>query len=444
MIFGLLRQCKKTITSTSKPFLFTLVLIFLLHASAQIFIPLIFPGRWTFTNINPVSLQVYTANIPMIQNSTNYSTPANGAEQISGNISGAYSLTQSGIGKLILSGNNSYSGGTIVSGGSLEISTGGGTNSLGSGAVNLTGGNLILKLNNSLVAFGTASDYVIKSSGYTPTFTGTTLNLTSNAGNISTQVWYKNMISLVSPIAVSYVFQRGNATSTPADGSCFVFQNSTNGTNATGAPGGGIGYTGIGNSAAICIDLYNGASGSSRWGIGTLGTLPGSYTGFTNFNNQNPIVIAVSYNPFNNLLSALARDTVTNATSSISATVNLQTTVGASGYIGFTGGTGGSSALMKIINFRYTNGEVFQTISGSRGVEMNGGTTMFMNANTFTGGITVKAGTLLCANQMCFGSGAITCGSTCTTATPCYINKNYFTPANTFPTNTTSCVVTAQ
>jgi autotransporter-associated beta strand protein len=40
---------------------------------------------------------------------------------LSGNISGAYALTKGGAGTLILSGNNTYSGATTISAGTLEI-----------------------------------------------------------------------------------------------------------------------------------------------------------------------------------------------------------------------------------------------------------------------------------------------------------------------------------
>jgi len=58
---------------------------------------------------------------------------------ISGTISGSRDLTKTGIGTLILSGPNTYSGGTTVSQGTLKVTA---TGSLGTGAVNVVGGTL--------------------------------------------------------------------------------------------------------------------------------------------------------------------------------------------------------------------------------------------------------------------------------------------------------------
>jgi len=54
----------------------------------------------------------------------------------SGTISGSGSLTKSGTSRLMLSGNNSYSGGTVLAGGQLWLGSG---NSLGTGAVTING-----------------------------------------------------------------------------------------------------------------------------------------------------------------------------------------------------------------------------------------------------------------------------------------------------------------
>jgi filamentous hemagglutinin family protein len=54
---------------------------------------------------------------------------------IGGNISGTGTLTQSGAGKTILTGTNSYQGTTTIDAGSLQVGNGGATGTLGSGSV---------------------------------------------------------------------------------------------------------------------------------------------------------------------------------------------------------------------------------------------------------------------------------------------------------------------
>ena len=94
-----------------------------------------------------------------------------GSLTISSEISGAYSLTKSGAGELILSGANTFSGGVTVSAGTLTLSN---ASALGTGDVTLAGGTL--RLNALNVSVGTLS----VTGNSTIDFSGvSTLNLTN-------------------------------------------------------------------------------------------------------------------------------------------------------------------------------------------------------------------------------------------------------------------------
>ena len=70
--------------------------------------------------------------------------------QQNGAFIGAGNLVKNGLGTVILAGNNSYSGTTSVSGGTLQIGNGGGTGNLGSGPVSLaTNAALVFNRNDS-------------------------------------------------------------------------------------------------------------------------------------------------------------------------------------------------------------------------------------------------------------------------------------------------------
>jgi hypothetical protein len=61
----------------------------------------------------------------------------------------------------------------------------------------------------------------------------------------------------------------------------------------------------------------------------------------------------ISYN--GTTLTLTLTDTVTNATFTTSTAINIPSTVGANtAYVGFTGGTGGSTAIQNVLNWTYT------------------------------------------------------------------------------------------
>jgi len=160
-------------------------------------------------------------------------------------------------------------------------------------------------------------------------------------------------------------------TSPSGDGFTFTIQ--ANSPTALGPYGGGLGYgpatttgkVGIPNSVAIKFDLYsNQGEGADSTGLYTNGaspTIPAidmTASGF-NLHSGHPILASLSYD--GTTLTLTLTDQTANKTFTQNFTVNIPSTVNAtSAYVGFTGGTGGYTALQKILNWTYTQTAVTQ------------------------------------------------------------------------------------
>jgi hypothetical protein len=187
------------------------------------------------------------------------------------------------------------------------------------------------------------------------TLTGTALQLTTAAGGIQAKaVWYATPVNVQS-FTTDFNFQ---LTSANADGFTFALQNAAAGVNAVGAHGIGLGYQGIGSSVAVKFDLYNNSGeGIDSTGVYTNGAVPtlpavDMTASGLNLHSGNILHAHITYD--GTTLTLTLTDTVTNATFTTSTTINIPATVGANtAYVGFTAGTGGSSANQSILNWTY-------------------------------------------------------------------------------------------
>lgn len=82
--------------------------------------------------------------------------------------------------------------------------------------------------------------------------------LTPNLGTQNGTVWYADQIDLNQPFDIAFEMFLGNVDVNGADGLCFVMH--TQGTNAIGASGGGMGYLNFGTSFAVEFDTYQNAN----------------------------------------------------------------------------------------------------------------------------------------------------------------------------------------
>jgi hypothetical protein len=184
--------------------------------------------------------------------------------------------------------------------------------------------------------------------------TGGMLQLTNGGSGQESGVWFNTPLPVGSFIT-DFTFQQLNAS---ADGMTFAIQNDN--IWAVGDAGGGLGYQEIPSSIAIKFDLYsNAGEGSDSTGLYTGGAAPTvpsvdlSSTGI-NLHSGDVMHAHMVYDGTN--LTMTLTDTVTNATVTEVFPVNIPTIVGGNtAYVGFTGGTGGSSATQNVLSWSYVS-----------------------------------------------------------------------------------------
>ena len=182
---------------------------------------------------------------------------------------------------------------------------------------------------------------------------GTHLRLTPATGNCAGSGWAASPVPINS-FTNSFQFQ---LTSAVADGMAFVIQNTSK--TALGATGGGLGCSGIGHSIAIKFDIYNNAGeGTNSTGIFANGAAP--YTpsmdltpSGLNIKNGHAFNVVMTYD--GTTLSWTITDATTGTSGTYSSTVNIPSVIGApTAYVGFTGGTGGSTAQQDVLTWTYS------------------------------------------------------------------------------------------
>jgi hypothetical protein len=192
----------------------------------------------------------------------------------------------------------------------------------------------------------------------------TRLQLTNGGLNQAGSAWSLTPVD-VSSFTNDFAFQLENAD---ADGITFTMQNS--GTTALGGAGGGLGYTGIGNSVAIKFDLYsNSGEGDDSVGIFQNGAAPGipstDLTGSgIDLHNGDTFLVHMTYN--GTTLAMTITDGVTGVVYNKSWTINIPSVIGSkTAYVGFTGGTGGLTASQKIETWTFLSNAVSQPVGST-------------------------------------------------------------------------------
>jgi hypothetical protein len=206
---------------------------------------------------------------------------------------------------------------------------------------------------------GSGTGWTTKSNGaFTPMISNNVLTLTSQySGWTANAVWNNTPVLSTEPFTASFTYSTVNAV---ADGVAFVLQNSPSGTNALGAYGGGVGYSGITQSTAFVLDIYN----QTAMAIGKNGVIgPYTSTSPVNIKSGDNINVVLNYNPTNQTLTANLTDTYTGQTYSNTTTnLNLASNVGGNQmFLGFTGGDGGATSTQRISNFSYTSTKIINS-----------------------------------------------------------------------------------
>jgi autotransporter-associated beta strand protein len=353
-------------------------------------------------------------------NSTNLTINSTANATFSGSISEAQApsiLTKTGPNTQTLTGNNSYTGGTVINQGTLAAAVTPVGSSLGSGPVTVNNGTKLSLIGgviqqsgfsgmthngNASVSGGVLTLTTVANGGNSSSFTPTTLPITS-AG-----------------FAASFVYQDvgGNG----ADGATFCIQ-STSAT-ALGGGGGNLGFNQINNSGAVCFNIYAGNGGSGTQlgysfnnnannNLPNFGGAAGYIqTGAVNIDSGDPIQVNLAYNGAANTLTETLIDQSNNNTFTHTYNGVLLNTVlaGSSGYVGFTGASGGITANQTISNFQFANGALGQypqvVIPAAASSELNFAAPVGNVANV--AGVTLGAGSTLNVTSSAAANSAYT------------------------------------
>jgi Legume lectin domain/Chitobiase/beta-hexosaminidase C-terminal domain len=192
------------------------------------------------------------------------------------------------------------------------------------------------------------------------TINGTRLRLTDGGTNEARTAFNTTPVN-VTQFVTDFTFQLTNPS---GDGMTFTIQGVA--PTAVGPAGGGLGYgpdspglaPGIAKSVAIKFDLYNnngeGVDSTGSYLDGASPTTPATDMTSSGVNLHSGDVFQVHVTYDGTTLAWKVTDTTTAKTFSSSAPVNIPATVGANtGYVGFTGGTGGSTATQEVLSWTY-------------------------------------------------------------------------------------------
>ncbi len=211
-----------------------------------------------------------------------------------------------------------------------------------------------------------------------------TTDINSQAGS-----FFANTPVNIQSFTTAFAFQLSSAV---ADGFTFTIQNT--GVHALGGASAALGYgagngrAGIAKSVAVKFDIHNNAGeGSDSTGLYTNGATPtvpsiNIATSGIQLNSGDTIEANVVYDGAT--LTLTLTDGVTNKTFTTQFAVNIPQIVGGpTAYVGFTGGTGGSSASQKIGAWTFSSGASSQYatnyasgFANANGLALNGTATV--------------------------------------------------------------------
>ncbi len=334
---------------------------------------------------------------------------------VSGQVSGAGNLTKVGTGTLLLSGDNTYSGATIVNGGTLVGSspTAFGTstslvvnpagiadlggydrafNSLsGGGSIAIGAANLTIGSDGSSSAFSGS----ISGSGTLTKAGGGTLTLTG-PNTFSGRLALTNGTVLVNADAALGALGAGlTAGTATTSGTLAIDAASFSSARPIVINGGGLIVDTSGGTNATLSGGISGAGGLTKAGVGVL-TLTGSnsFAGITQI--QSGRLVAGG----NNSLGA-------SGLVSVAAGAELDVVAGsqAINQLSGSGGLAVSSGATVIVGGDGSSSAFDGAITGGGSVTKNGGGTLNLSgASTYSGGTTVLGGTLVGSSPTAFGT----------------------------------------
>lgn len=187
---------------------------------------------------------------------------------------------------------------------------------------------------------------------------GNQLELTPDATNRAGSAFYESPIELDGngSFRSAFSFQAvGGAAG--ADGLTFTIQDDPRGSGAIGGTGGSLGYVGITNSVAVEFDTYR--NSGTDLNANHVSIIEGSVTNSLRtavpsfeINGGSRLYAWVDYNGNSDVLAVYLSDSATKPGGALlKTTVDLESVVGETAYVGFTAGTGGLTNSHRIRNW---------------------------------------------------------------------------------------------
>jgi len=327
-------------------------------------------------------------------------------------ITGTGSITQAGSGTTILTANNTYSGGTTISAGTLQIGNGGTTGWLGSGDI-LDNGTLAFNRTDTV----TLANLVSGTGSLRQIGTGT-LILTANNTYSGTTVISAGTLQIgdggtTGTLGTGAVTDNGTLTFNRSDS--LIVSNAISGS-------GRLIQDGTGTTILTGNNTYSGTTtintGTLQVGdggtTGTLGTGTVNNSSVLAFNRSNTLVVGNTITGTGSLTQIGTGTTILTGTNTYSGDTLINAGTLQIGNGGTTGSLGTGAVINdSVLSFNRNNTlTVSNLISGTGSLTQAGsGTTVLAADNTYSGGTTISAGTLQIGNGGTtgwLGSGDIT------------------------------------
>ncbi|MET3650680.1 autotransporter-associated beta strand repeat-containing protein [Dyella japonica] len=350
-----------------------------------------------------------------VTNSAKLAFNLSGAITVGNLIGGTGSLTQGGTGTTILAANNTYSGGTTISAGALQVGNGGTTGSLGSGSV-IDNAALLVNVGST----ATISNLISGTGNLTQMGAGTLILATNNTYSGGTT------INAGTTLQVGNGGATGNlGTGAVADNGNLIF-NTTGTTTITPVISGSGNLSQVGTGTTV-LTSNNTYSGSTTINAGTLqvgnsGTTGSLGTAGTVTDNANLIFNLGGTTTINTVIAGTGNLTKAGAGTVVLAANNTYggtTTISAGTLQVGNGGAAGSLGAGNVVDnaalvFNLSSPTtIANVISGGGSLAQAGtGTVVLAGNNTYSGGTTINAGTTLQVGNGSttgnLGSGAVT------------------------------------
>ncbi len=321
------------------------------------------------------------------------STASDVTATIATNITGSNGMTKAGPGTLILTGDKGYTGGTTVSGGTLQLGDGTINGSVAGNVVN----NATVAFNNgSAQTFGgdiSGSGSLIKNGAGALTLTGT------NSYNGATTVSAGSLIGTTASL-------QGAITNNAA----VTFDQTTDGTYAGNMSGSGsLTKSGAGTVTLSGTNSYSGGTTVSAGRlIGTTASLQGAIVSnaAVTFDQTTNGTYAGNMSGSGSLTKAGAGTVTLSGTNSYSG----GTTVSAGRLIGTTSSLQGAITNNAAVTFdQASNGTYAGVMSGTGSLTKTGpGSVTLTGGNGYSGGTSINGGTLVAGDNSALGSAAAT------------------------------------